>query len=170
MTSIIHTEDNGLFSKKIAEKAIEIVTPAIIPIIKDRGDESNGLLPNGNGLIIYVGDIHGKILAARRWDSTQEWFAPYDQIALSKFNLTVETRKPSREIQSMTPELANSGRYTYYWGSDIDGGIVVACSGVDPEWDEAICKMICAAIRAMVTKQIKQGSAEPGKHFRDGFD
>lgn len=169
MESIVHTQDNGLFTKAIAGAAVEMITSTIIPKIQIRGEE-NDLLPNGNGLVIYVGDTSGKVLYEFRWDSPEEWFAPYDKIALSKFYLTVQHKLPSREIQLVYPELANSGGHTYYWGSWIDGGIVVACSGVDPEWDEAICKMICAAIRAMVTKKIKQDSAEPGTHFRHSFD
>lgn len=166
--TLVHPEDNGLFSKAIVTEALSLVMPAVIPIISEKTRE-NGLRPNGDGLQVYVGDITGKILGEYQQGTRESWPSEYDRIAISKFQLTLQYKMPSREIQLLHPELANAGGYTYYWGSWIDGGIITACSGVDPEWDEAISKMICAAIKAMVTKQILIESSEPGKHFRHGF-
>jgi len=126
----------------------------------------NGLMPNGGGFYIIVGLKDGTCLTRLEFGSTDEWTAPYDEIAESKFNMTVEHQKPTREIQLMYPELAEGKGNTYYWGSWIDGGIVVACSGVDPEWDEAFSKMVVAVIRAMLTKKQKQELLE-SKHFRE---
>lgn len=125
----------------------------------------NGLLPNGGGLYILVGLNDGTTLARFHLGSPDEWPAPYDDIAIGKFDLTVEHQMPTREIQQMYPELAEGEGNTYYWGSWIDGGLVVACSGVDPEWDEAFSKMVIAIMRAMLTKKQKQELLN-GDHFR----
>lgn len=153
------------FSENIAKQAAEAVRVQADQMIRPKGTE-NGFSPNGGGLHIIVGTSKGKILAVASVGEPENWSGPYDKIAESKFNLTVETGMPTRKGQLLYPELMEGAGNTYYWGSWIDGGIVVACSGVDPEWDEAFSKMGCGFVRAMVTKK-QQGEVSSGKHFRD---
>jgi hypothetical protein len=159
------------FSKEIADQAIHAVRPMLEALIKAKGLE-NGLLPNGNGFHIIVGDIDGRIIRDFDYKDRDVWVGPYNDIAVDKFELTVEHKMSTRKIQLLYPELAEARMliqrtgHTYYWGSWIDGGIVVACSGIDPEWDEFFSKVICAFIRAAVSKKVKL-EAVAGKHFRD---
>lgn len=150
--------------RKLAQQAAEIVEAQVNALMKGKGEE-NGLLPNGGGFYIIVGTSDGQMLHRLAIGERNEWTAPYSDIAESKFHLTVDHQMPTREIQLMYPELAEGHGNTYYWGSWIDGGLIVACSGVDPEWDEAFSKMIIAILRAMLTKKQKQELSE-GKHFR----
>lgn len=153
------------FSKELAQQVADMVRAHAEEMIRPKKVE-NGLCPNGGGLHIVVGTSKGIILARADVGERDDWAGPYDEIAESKFSLTAETGKPTREGQLLYPELMEGPGNTYYWGSWIDGGIVVACSGVDPEWDEAFSKMGCAFVRAMVTKKQK-GEMSEGKHFRE---
>jgi len=153
------------FSEELAKEAAATVMSQMVQHLVKPKETPNGLMPNGGGFHIIVGDKDGNILARLDYGSKSEWTTSYDEIAESKFNMTVEHQMPTREVQLMYPELAEGKGNTYYWGSWIDGGIVVACSGVDPEWDEAFSKMVVAIIRAMLTKKQKQELLD-GKHFR----
>ncbi len=152
------------FSKEMAQKVADKVADQAEQMIRPKGVD-NGFYPNGGGLHIIVGTSEGVILADADVGDRKDWEPRYDALAKDKFNLTVEHKMPTREIQLLYPELAEGKGNTYYWGSWIDGGIIVACSGVDPEWDEAFSKIGCAFIRAMVSKKVKRG-ALPGVHFR----
>lgn len=110
-----------------------------------------------NHLHIVVGNSEGSILATKSIGNPEDWEHRYDEIAESKFNITVRTSQLTRIVQQVTPELAGEVGDTFYWGSWIDGGIVVACSGVQPYWDEAFSKVISAMVRALVTdEQVKE--------------
>lgn len=152
------------FTKKVAKEVAQMIKVQAELMIRAK-DVENGLLPNGGGLHIKVGTSKGVILAYLDVGKREDWKAPYDDIAENKFNLTAEHQMSTRKLQLLYPELAEGSGNTYYWGSWIDGGIIVACSGVDPEWDEALSKMGCAFVRAMMTKKQK-GEMSEGNHFR----
>jgi hypothetical protein len=76
-----------------------------------------------------------------------EWEFPYDQIAHGKGRITGRTRLPSRVVQLMKPHLLLPDDVRF-WGSWIEENIVVAGSGVEPWYDEAICKMACGLVVA----------------------
>lgn len=149
----------------IANEAVQTVITLMVPPLVKPKEIENGLMPNGGGAYIILGTNSGDILAQHEHGERSGWTGPYDKVAESKFKLTVEHQLSTRDIQLLYPELAEGTGNTYYWGSCIDGGIVASCSGVDPEWDEALSKMVVAIFRAMITKKNKQELA-PGKHFR----
>lgn len=143
------------FSKEIARYAINHAKPFIQKLI-DEG------ITKRKDLHIVVGNSDGKILADESFGNPDLWEHPYNKIAQSKFEITVRTGQPTRIIQQITPELVGEPGDTFYWGSWIDGGIVVACSGVQPYWDEAFSKIIVAIIRAIVTEVQEKEIAEGG--------
>jgi len=139
------------FTHEIAEQAIEIAMPFINQIMEQE---------ERNGLQIYVSSIMSDtIMAKRTIGDHSEWKNPYDLIAANKMKVTCRTELSSREVQLLYPEMVGGDGDTIYWGSWIDGGIVVAISGLPPEWDEACSKHICAIIRALLTTQSKQDFA-----------
>jgi len=152
------------FGLDIAKQAAEVVETNFNVLVKAKGEE-NGLLPNGGGLHMIIGDSEGNVIHTFNLLDPCTWPGAYKEHAESKFALTVKHQKPTREIMSLTPELAEGKDVTFYYGSEIDGGIVVACSGVDPEWDEALSKIAVAVIRAMVTKKVTIEKSA-GNHFR----
>jgi len=70
------------------------------------------------------------------------------KIALSKFELTCEYGMSTRQIQMLYPEMADGK--TCFWGSAIDGDIVVAGSGYKSRDDEMVCTMVVAYIRKQI--------------------
>jgi hypothetical protein len=146
---------------KEAEKTVKLIFDTLVK----PGDEENGFLPSGGGLHMIIGDNEGQVVHRFNILDPSAWPGEYKEHAESKFALTVKHQKPTREIMSLFPELAEGKDNTFYYGSEIDGGIIVACSGVDPEWDEALCKIAIAVIRAMVTKKVTIEKSA-GNHFR----
>ena len=54
----------------------------------------------------------------------------------------------THEIQTLAPHMLVTGD-TVYYGSVISNGIVVACSGVQPYFDEMISAWVLAACKAL---------------------
>ncbi len=77
-----------------------------------------------------------------------EWEHDYESIALSKAEISVRTRKATAELE---PHYLLKGD-TVYWGSVVLDDIVVACSGVEPYYDEMFSMWIVAAIKAEAKK------------------
>lgn len=147
------------FDQQVARYAITHAKP-LIQGLMDKG------VAKRNDLHIIVGNSDGEVLATESMGNPDKWEYPYDLIAQSKFDITVRTGKPTRIVQQLTPELAGELGDTFYWGSWIDGGIVVACSGVQAYWDEAFCKVITAIIRAMVTEKQAIEMEEDGNFLK----
>jgi hypothetical protein len=148
-----------LFGKKIAEQAIKIAVDSIMTQTRMDG------IVESNGFYIVVGTNKQQILAVREDGDQSLWTYDYKKLALSKFEITARNSLPSRLIQETMPELAGKEGDTYFWGSCIDGGIVAACSGFIPEWDEVFSKTIVAICRALVSEK-RNLELTKGKHFR----
>jgi hypothetical protein len=71
------------------------------------------------------------------------WEHDYKEIALSKADKSVRTGKGSAELP---PHYLLDGD-TVFWGSVVLDDIVVACSGVEPYYDEMFSMWIAAAIK-----------------------
>lgn len=102
--------------------------------------------------------ITNAVLYIRRFGHIDEWQHDYDYIALSKAFLSWRWGLPSRRIQHEFAYLCE-GHDTVYGGSIVDeGGLIVACSGVDSEHDEGFATVIMG-----LCKSFAQHSAE---HYR----
>lgn len=133
------------FTDTIAQQALKIATPFINQILKQEGRK---------GVSVQIGlrqpsDLEYKPLLIEDIGDGSE----YNPIAMSKYKITLETGLPSREAQLLHPEMVGGKGQTKFWGSWIDGFIIVAISGLPPEWDEACSKLICAIIKALLTTQ-----------------
>lgn len=149
-----------LLTAGAARLAIDLATPLI-----------NNLMSEG---VVTRRDLH--IVVARRVLSIQEedfqilveksfggseWTAEYDVIARLKARLSARTGLSSREAQLMHPELLQE-EDVMYWGSAIRGNLIVACSGVQPWYDEAISNIVlwlCLA-HAQEKAEAKRGAVK----------
>lgn len=147
------------YNKRVAIQAVKLVVESLIKLTMDTG------LAKRKDLHIVIGKRSGKILHEFSLGKVKKWEHDYKGVARSKFNLTCRNGLPTRIIQSMMPELAGEKGDTFYFGSWIDGDIVVACSGVQAYWDEAYAKVIVAVVRAIVTA-IQENEIALGKDFR----
>lgn len=110
--------------------------------------------------------IEKAVLYVARFGDRKKWKYPYDKIALGKAFLSWRYRLPSRRIQHEDAYLLVRGD-TLYGGSVIDeGGLVVACSGVDAEHDEGFAGAVMARC-----KSFAQHAAEVYRqdHSEDNF-
>ena len=79
--------------------------------------------------------------------------AKYDLIAKAKAEVSWETGLPSRKVQQDAPQLLKTGM-TKWGGSVIEHGLVVAFSGVQPEFDEAIAGTMLRWIVALCQREM----------------
>ena len=154
--SILRRTNMTRFTDKIAQQALEIGTPFINQILKQEGRK---------GISVQIGlrqpsNLESKPLLIKDIGDGSE----YNPIAMSKYKITLETGLPSREAQLLHPETTGGEGQTIYWGSWIDGFIIVAISGLPPEWDEVCSKLICGIIKALLTTQSKK-DFELGERF-----
>ena len=147
------------FTREIAQKALDIAMPFLEQIIKQ--EERKGISVN----IGYRNPVRPQDTKANRpiYGLTIGDGEDYIEIAMSKYELTLETGLSSREVQLLHPEATGGKDQTKFWGSWIDGFIIVAISGLPPEWDEACSKFICGVIKALLTTQSIQDFASDKK-------
>ena len=77
-----------------------------------------------------------------------DWEHDYKSIALSKAEKSVRTGMATAKLGPQYLLDAD----TVFWGSEVLDGIVVACSGVEPYYDEMVSMWIAATIRAFCKK------------------
>lgn len=147
------------YNSELAEKATKLVVESLIFAAMDAGHAKR------HDLHIVVGTSTGKILYELSLGKKKKWEYPYKKIARSKFKLTAKWQCSTRELQALYPEMAGEKGDTFYFGSWIDGDIVVSCSGVQGYWDEAFAKAIIAVIRAFITEKQELEMAS-GQDFR----
>lgn len=147
------------YNSELAEKATKLVVDSLILAAMEAGYAKR------RDLHIVAGTSTGKILYELSLGKEKKWEYPYKKIARNKFKLTVKWQCSTREIQALYPEMAGEKGDTFYFGSWIEGDIVVSCSGVQGYWDEAFSKIIIAVIRALVTEKQESEKAS-GKDFR----
>ena len=145
------------FTTEIAAKALVIALPFLKQVIESHSKK---------GIAINTGyrDIHNLKAKPLVSDHLVLDGGDFVDISKSKYQLTLETGLPSREAQLLHPETTGGEGQTIYWGSWIDGFIIVAISGLPPEWDEVCSKLICGIIKALLTTQSKK-DFELGKRF-----
>lgn len=116
--------------------AVVVVDPTVryVPMLTET-DEFARFLTKA---VIFVG----------RYGLRDQWQWAYDWIAVAKAFDTWKTGLPSRRLQNEFAYNCVEGG-TIYGGSVIDeGGLVVACSGVDPEHDEGFAGAVMSFCKA----------------------
>jgi hypothetical protein len=78
-----------------------------------------------------------------------EWDADYAMYARAKAELSWRTQRDSSAVQALSPHLLARGDLRV-WGSVCLDGIVVALSGAEAEYDEALAGAIAMALRAVI--------------------
>jgi hypothetical protein len=77
-----------------------------------------------------------------------QWDADYGMYARAKAKVSWRTGRDSSQVQLLSPHLLERGELPV-WGSVCMDGIVVALSGAEPEYDEALAASIAASVRAV---------------------
>lgn len=153
-----------MFTEEDADKAILLVSPLIVKLLEEEG----WIKRDQFHLIISRREPDGQyvILAEKSFGHSQECEEEsgirFKPIAEGKTAITAATGLSSREVQLMRPDLLEAGD-VIYWGSVIQGDIIVAGSGVQPWIDEAIsksCLAICMALLQERVETLKKDAAD----------
>lgn len=116
-----------------------------------------GVTNKDAGTIVVLNPHTGRVLFQDQVNPNHESADKYDEVALAKAGLTWRTKLPSRVVQQNAPHLYKPGD-TKWGGSVIQDGLVVAFSGVQAVFDEAIAATMLAWIIAICQDEMtKQG-------------
>ncbi len=78
----------------------------------------------------------------------RDWDADYGAFARAKAKVSWQTQRDSALVQAHAPHLLDRGD-TRLWGSVALDGIVVAISGLEPMYDEALSGAIAMCLRGL---------------------
>jgi hypothetical protein len=92
----------------------------------------------------------------------------YTQIALHKAYQTWKRKMPSSLIQQQHPELYEEGDTTWGGSTITASGLIVAFSGVQQVYDEAISEWVASTIRAICRDEMTKDDGVLANYERDG--
>lgn len=119
------------------------ITPAIcdrawnITFGSISGAALTGTIDKVAGTIVVLDPLNGEVLYTSQIDPSHEKAEKYDQIAKAKAEVSLLTGLSSRRVQQDAPHLYQPGM-TKWGGSVVENNLVVAFSGVEAVFDEAI--------------------------------
>lgn len=148
-----------------AKKAIDMVRPAILAAMKSGQFEDQYhlhiVVMNPAVRPADVNDPDEAILCETTFGDRNDWDANYAEIARTKAFESWKTGLSTHVITELRPYLLGIDD-TYYWGSVVLEGVVVAASGLKPWYDEFVSYMVAAALRAIAIdnfqKALKSGN------------
>ncbi|CAB3934004.1 hypothetical protein QEP16_08540 [Achromobacter insolitus] len=94
-------------------------------------------------------EFAGAILYEESIGDPEKWDADYGAYARGKARLSWRTGRSSHEVLALQPHLLHA-KDTQVWGSVAIDGIVVAVSGANPWFDEALAAAIAHLFKAVV--------------------
>lgn len=146
----------GILTPALVREAYQMVLPLIEATLKSRCKRQHlaivvttteAILPR-NPEQVFGNDC----LYTTTLGNLADWEYPYTEIALSKAEKSARTGKGSAEL---SPHYLIDGD-VIYWGSVVLEDIVVACSGVEPYYDEMFSMWIASAIKALCKKRFAE--------------
>jgi hypothetical protein len=142
---------SAILTKKLADKAIQHVLPAILAMMESKTAKRHALhivVMEPLSTPTDPGGFNRAILTEYfiKQDGV-EWEHPFNKFARLKTELTWKNRRDSAEIRNAAPWLFQAGDFKYA-GAVIRDGIIVGVSGVQAEYDQMYAEWIAAAIKA----------------------
>ncbi len=157
-------EPGGLYAdRRAAREAIEFARPLLESALANPRVGLSGIIhvvimdpTRGPGRFGFEESI---LLEHSLGKPTGDWDADYAGFARAKAKVSWQTQRDSAAVQAHAPHLLLPGDTTL-WGSVALDGIVVAISGLEPMYDEALSGTIAACLRAL-TKARAAGLESP---------
>ena len=132
----------GLLTTSMVSRAYDVLAP----MLKQMADSKiirhlDMYLVVMNPLMPFCGDYSKEAFeAAVLWEKAvtnpAAWANQYDDFACEKAKASWRTGLPTRLIRECSPHLLAKGN-TRHGGSDVNQGLITACSGVEP-WHDAM--------------------------------
>jgi len=141
----------GILDSSVAKQAFEILLPLIKETLKNRCKRQHLAIVVSATIAINTDHKIGfstfkkECYLIESIGDHSEWEHDYTKIALSKAEKSARTGKSTAELAPHY--LIRSD--TIYWGSVVIDDIVVACSGVEPYYDEMFSGWIAITIKAL---------------------
>jgi len=138
-----------MIDEDAARAAVGLALPAIAQAMRDPAAGDSGCLhivvldplaPHDGGFERAI--LHEHSINRERWD------ADYAAFARAKAQLSWRTGMDSHRVQALAPHRLEPGD-TLLWGSVCLDGIVVAVSGMQAWYDEALALTVAAFLRAL---------------------
>jgi hypothetical protein len=158
----MNARDNGgglLLDRQAAEQAIEFARPLLEAAVTDPKVGQSGVF-----YIVIMDPARPpgtcefeEAILLEHWvgKPRDAWDADYGMYARAKAKLSWRTQRDSASVQTLFPHLLEKGDLRV-WGSVCIDGVVVALSGAEPEYDEALAGSIALALKAVVKMRARQ--------------
>ena len=150
----------GILTPGLVQEAYEMVYPLIEATLANRAKRQHlAIVVTATSAILETDtnkSFQENCLFTASIGEEKKWEYEYDVIALSKAEKSARTGKGSAEL---APHYLIDGD-TIYWGSVVLDDIVVACSGVEPYYDELFSMWIASAIKALAKKRFAELSPD----------
>lgn len=146
----------GIMTPGLMQEALEMVRPHIAAILKSHAKRQH--LAVVATVTAAISPHHPEKTPAENmfliahFGDKEAWESDYMRIALSKAEKSARTGKGSAEL---APHYLLDGD-TVFSGSVVLDDIVVACSGVEPYYDEMFSMWIAAAMKALAKKRFAE--------------
>jgi hypothetical protein len=143
----------SLLDEETIERAFQIASPVLEQAARDRAIGQSGVFH------VVVLDpmctpenatFEEAILAERSYGKPRkEWEVDFAAYARAKARVSWHARRDSHAVQALAPQLRQADD-TPLWGGVYLDGLVVAASGAEPQYDEAMSGMVALLIRALL--------------------
>ena len=140
--------------QRMARQALELAKPTIVALLATMAKRQD--LHVVIGLIGVNGE--GAILVQESFGDFGAWEHDYEPIAKGKFYLSARTGLPSRLVQADHPFLLGV-ESVVHGGSVVEDEVVVACSGVESYFDEAVAGVILAILKGLCHHELARQRA-----------
>jgi len=153
----------SFLDKDMAMEAVELAEPTISGLLERHGTRRDFHLIVSR----RTGDAFEIVYEFSFGHDDEACDSKYKPIAEAKSAISARTGKDTRVVQLLHPEELEVGDVTY-WGSVIQGDIIVAGSGVQAFFDETIAKVVMAIIIGLIEKKrglLEQNAKVQGKPY-----
>lgn len=147
------SEPRTCLDDETLERAFQLATPLLEQAVRDRAVGQSGVFhvvvldPTRTPANARFEDA---ILAERSFGKPRgEWDADYAGYARAKARVSWHTGRDSHAVQALAPQLRYADD-TPLWGGVCLDGLVVAASGAEPQYDEALAGAVALLIRAVL--------------------
>ena len=149
-----------ILTEEVAQAALELVKPVFDGLV------ASGVTDDRVNLhVIVFQPGREDILAEASWgEDPSTWTLPYAAIAYGKAKKVQQSGMVLRTLRNDAPWLYESGDVRYV-GGVIENGLVVAASGLQDYWDEAISWMVLSAIQGFCRGHVANISADAPAFF-----
>jgi hypothetical protein len=145
----------GFVDADLAREALALALPMIEPAVRRERVSGGGFL---HIVVLDPGARPGRaafeqaILLEHSIGERARWDADYAGFARAKARLSWEHQLDSHRLQTTHAHLLRHGD-SLLWGGVCIDGLVVACSGAHPWYDEAFATAVAGAMRALVKER-----------------